>query len=327
MLTKLYVANYQSIEEADLELAPFTVIVGDNRSGKTALLRALRALVFNQSGNGFIRRGQPDCMVEVTTSEGDLIVWGKTKTTAFYQMNDQDFSKMGGSVPDEIRDALGIRSIEIDATLTLTPQIAKDTEQFFLLDRSAGQAARALAKMTKLDVVVQAQSICRAALKDVKDKLKVAVAKRESAEQEMKEFPDMDAWGAELETLRRKSATVAVGVVRYSRAQPLVENVLRSIPPPLKIDSPVDTITEIRKLWKYLNDWNVELPPTVPDIDEVKSLFTRWAQGCVEQQVVADSYEDELMAEGDINSNVTEESDLREALSSIKVCPTCGGDM
>src|SRR3990167_4522098 len=145
MLKHLYVADYQSIEEADIELKPFTVIVGDNRSGKTALLRALRALVFNQSGSGFIRRGEPECMVEVTTEEGDVIAWGKTKTTAFYRLNDKDYSKMAGSVPEEIQDALGIRSIDVDATLTLTPQIARDTEQFFLLDRSAGQAARALA--------------------------------------------------------------------------------------------------------------------------------------------------------------------------------------
>jgi len=327
MFTKLYVADYQSIAEADLDLAPFTVIVGDNRSGKTALLRALRALVFNQSGNGFIRRGEPECMVEVTTSEGDIIAWGKTKTTAFYRLNDQDYSKMGGSVPDEVRDALGIRNIEVDATLTLTPQIARDTEQFFLLDRSAGQAARALAKMTKLDVVVRAQAICRAALKDVKDKLKIAVAKRESAEQELREFPDMDAWGAEIEALREKNEAVTGDVTRYNRAAGLVEVVARPVPPKVEYIDLDDTLTEIGWLHTYLSDLKHDVPADVGDISEAKTILERWAQGETAQRASVTAEWDVHESDAEYEMNEQEELRISKVLGAIKVCPTCGGAM
>jgi len=42
MLTRLYVRNYRSIEEMDLELAPLTVLVGPNGAGKSNIIDVLR---------------------------------------------------------------------------------------------------------------------------------------------------------------------------------------------------------------------------------------------------------------------------------------------
>ena len=44
-LETLEISNFQSVEKADIQLGGFTVIVGPSNSGKSALLRALRAVV------------------------------------------------------------------------------------------------------------------------------------------------------------------------------------------------------------------------------------------------------------------------------------------
>jgi len=173
MFTRLSVQDFQSIAAADLELAALTVFVGENRSGKTALLCAIRNVLINKTGQAFIRRGKARCIVTIGTLEGNLVTWEKTKSTATYDLNGQSFSKMAGSVPEEVKDALGVREVVVDNTLTLSPQLALSAgDNLFLLDKSPGQAARALAKLTRLDVVVKAQVLCKQAIRRFKDELK-----------------------------------------------------------------------------------------------------------------------------------------------------------
>ena len=56
MSYKLIVENYGKIEKAELEVAPLTLFVGDNNSGKSYLLSLLWAL-FSGEENGILYRG------------------------------------------------------------------------------------------------------------------------------------------------------------------------------------------------------------------------------------------------------------------------------
>lgn len=169
MLTSLRVKGYQSIADATIELGPFTVIVGENRAGKSALLRALGALAFNETGTDFVRKGERLVNVAVETAEGQRILWEKdAKGGARYALEDvgealdtRTFTKLGASVPPEIVQALGIRRIDIDQTTHVAPQFHEQGEYGFILKESAGKAARILARLTKLDIIVQAQLECR----------------------------------------------------------------------------------------------------------------------------------------------------------------------
>lgn len=331
MFTRLAVKDYQSVAEADIELAPFTVVVGRNRSGKTALLRALRALIFNQSGSGFIRRGQSSCEVEVDTAEGDTIGWKKTKTTAAYTLNDRTFSKMAGSVPEDIADALGVRAIEVDNSLTLTPQLARNTELLFLIDKSAGQIARALAKMTKLDIVVKAQALCRQGLKESKDKLKIAVAKRESAEQELREFPDMDAWGAEIEALRKKITVASAGASRHQEATSALQTIQRvepdanvTLPDIGEFAEPLDLLSDLTRI---LTELKTEVPEDVGDIEPIKELANRWREGVIAEREREAAYWDVKEVDDEYEMKDQEQQRIQKMLADVKTCPVCGGSL
>lgn len=206
----LTVKNYQSIREADVPLGPLTVVVGDNDAGKSALLRAIRAACFNDTGVGFITHGADKTQVTlVLSSEGyntHLLRWRKKREgSATYDLYDidsngeahtedgQHFSKLGSSVPPEIQAALRIAEIEVDKTLSITPQVHRQGEYAFLIDKSEGQAARALAKMTKLDVVVEAQGLIRTDFKRAKQSLSNEKALIESLEGQMQEFDGLDS--------------------------------------------------------------------------------------------------------------------------------------
>ena len=61
MSYKLIVENYGKIEKAELEVAPLTLFVGDNNSGKSYLLSLLWAL-FSGEENGILYRGMDELL-------------------------------------------------------------------------------------------------------------------------------------------------------------------------------------------------------------------------------------------------------------------------
>jgi len=111
MFKRLTVKNFRTLGDVTLELAPYTVIIGQNQAGKSNTLRAMRALFTNATGDDFIRQGQNSCSVELETEEGYIVLWEKTKTTASYTIkhageDDRVFTKLAGSVPPRFRKCL-----------------------------------------------------------------------------------------------------------------------------------------------------------------------------------------------------------------------------
>lgn len=162
MFERLEVRNYQSIETLDLELGAFTVIVGPSGRGKSAFMRALTALCFNQVGAEFIRHGQSRATVGLTFDGGRVVEWSKPRDKgATYVLDGQEHTRVGRAVPQEVEDALRVRRIEVDKGISWRPQFHLQHDQPLLLTEAPTLAARALAKLTKLQVLVEAQVACR----------------------------------------------------------------------------------------------------------------------------------------------------------------------
>lgn len=161
-LAQLVIQDFQSIEGAVLDLAPLTVIVGKGDSGKSAVLRALRAALFNDSGDDFVRSGTKQATVALAFSDGNVLIWEKPLGKgSSYNLNGQPFTKLAGQVPAEVSDVTGFRAIEVDGSTSITPQMHDQFDQPFILFESGSRVARILGTLTKLNAVVQAQLICK----------------------------------------------------------------------------------------------------------------------------------------------------------------------
>lgn len=166
MLERIEVKDYQSLKDIDVPLGKFTVIVGPSGNGKSSLIRALKGLCFNQVGDRFIRHNCQKAWVRLTFDGGQTVEWEKSrKTGATYTTDEQVYTRTGRAVPEDIENLLGIRRIVIDKGLAFTPQFQSQHDQPLLLTESSTLAARALAKLTKLSVLVEAQMDCRRDLK------------------------------------------------------------------------------------------------------------------------------------------------------------------
>lgn len=122
-LKRIIIENFQSHQKTIIEPAPagqLTVIVGPSDVGKTAIIRALRWLFYNQpQGTDFIRTGATFARVTVEYESGHKVVRERTVSTNRYKIVYPDrekpeiFEGFGNNVPLEVQEITGVRSVRI----------------------------------------------------------------------------------------------------------------------------------------------------------------------------------------------------------------------
>jgi len=132
--------NFQSHQSTLIEPAPpgkLTVITGPSDSGKTAIIRALKWLLYNQpAGADFMRTGASMVRISVKFADGNIVTRERTAATNRYkilrpvaagQNNRPDvFEGFGAAVPLEIQEITGVRTVKIadqDLLLNLSEQL------------------------------------------------------------------------------------------------------------------------------------------------------------------------------------------------------------
>ena len=143
--------NFQSHVKTIIEPAPpgqLTVITGPSDSGKTAIIRALKWLFYNQpAGADFMRAGASMVRVGVKFADGVTVIRERTAATNRYKIihhaNEPEvFEGFGNGVPLEIQEVTGIRPVKI-ADLELMLNLSEQLDGPFLGQKSISSPARA----------------------------------------------------------------------------------------------------------------------------------------------------------------------------------------
>src|SRR3990167_4660135 len=193
MLESVEITNYQSIEDAHLAFGRLTVIVGPSGRGKSALRRALAAALFGQVGEDFIRFGKQKATVTLSFDGGRELVWEKHRDKgATYTLDGKLFTRTGRAVPDEVAEALAVRRIDIDKDLTLRPQFQDQHDLPLLLMESQTMVARALGRLTKLQLIVEAQVECRRDRTRAERRAQADQEEGDRLKEQLETFPDPD---------------------------------------------------------------------------------------------------------------------------------------
>ena len=146
--SRLIIDNFQSHEHTELKLVSgLNVFVGPSDSGKSAILRALRWVLFNiPRGSDFIRTGAKECRVQLVLDDGTKITRLRSTTRNRYVLHPPDgeeqiFEAFGNQVPQEIIDAHKITSVKLDSK-ELFINFGAQLEPSFLLADSVGTKAK-----------------------------------------------------------------------------------------------------------------------------------------------------------------------------------------
>lgn len=193
---KLRVQNFQTAKDTTLDIKGFTVIIGKSNTGKTSLLRAAEASIFNDSITSCVRHGEKDATVTVELPSL-AYTWEKGETKNGYQITTdkgtKEYSKVGFQVPDEI-PKYGFREFKIDGeTYPIRPQFAEWHSPIFLLNKSGKVITELMASVTRLDVINMAIRKCSTNLRRDKSTLKVREGDNKKAKRRALDFEVLDA--------------------------------------------------------------------------------------------------------------------------------------
>jgi hypothetical protein len=155
VITSISAHNWQSLRSVDLRLGRFTVIVGPSNSGKSAVVRALRAVASNVRGGGHITRGARSAAVAVTTSTGHTVTLERSATSGSYRVVNPDgtedtYTSLAGAVPEAVTKALGIAPIPAGG---VSINVAGQLDPPYLLADTGATVARELGELTNVTTI------------------------------------------------------------------------------------------------------------------------------------------------------------------------------
>jgi DNA repair protein SbcC/Rad50 len=194
MIKELFISNFQSHYDSTLSFDKgVNVIIGQSDSGKSAIIRALKWLIFNKpSGESFRSNWGGTTKVEIFTDDAHVVRMRDQENK--YILGDMHFKAFATDVPSEIIKALNISDINLQQQL----------DSVFLLSQSAGETAGHFNKIANLSKIDQGTSNVNSAIRALEQDIKYKTAEIEQQEEQLKQFEHLERFEAEVEVLEQE---------------------------------------------------------------------------------------------------------------------------
>lgn len=136
----LSVKDFQIIKNANLSFLPgLNCLIGQSNNGKSALMRAAKACIYNTPGTTNVRLGCSNFAVGLQMNGHTVIL--QKGSNSLYKIDNEVYGKIGRTQLDEVAKALGIKELQINGSnedINFWDQMEKP----FLLDRSETELFR-----------------------------------------------------------------------------------------------------------------------------------------------------------------------------------------
>lgn len=221
---KAKIKNFQSIEDGEIDIEGFTVLVGKSNIGKSAVIRAIQGALTNLEGDNFVTLGTDHTEVELTTP-GINLIWKKGGGHNDYVINGEELISVGRGCPPHIEEA-GFGEMKVGRD-SINVQIADQFNPLFLLQETGSLAAEAISDIGRLTDVQEALRNCEKDRREVRstakvrtkdlDKVRGQLNQYGSYEEDMasvhalkSDYEEITLLTREVETLERLAARISV---------------------------------------------------------------------------------------------------------------------
>ncbi len=349
MIDKAEIINFQSHKDTVLEFDKgVNCITGSSDSGKTAVLRALNWLVNNSpSATPFAshwilnEKKELDGMVNISVD--DIIRKRTDKVNCYILASDevQTFDTLKGNVPEEIKKILNLSEVNIQ----------KQMDAPFLLSKSAGEVARFLNKIVKLDII----DVMLKSIESKKRKNRTGITNAEEDTERLKDNLEDYVWIDEAEKLVNRLECIEIKSEKYKAEKICLKDdcfvyyfTIDELNKTKNIDECFELIDKIEGLFKkqerkqgvkdyFLEShakyykYKIDIKQT-EHLKEAEKLVVELEQIDLE---IYDSYQDREMLESGMEKIIVlkkENSFLGKEIEILEkqlpdICPICGGRM
>lgn len=192
-LSKVEIKNFQSHKHSVLNLSPgVNVIVGTSDSGKSAIIRALKWVLYNQPlGDSFRSIWGGDTSVELTFEDEVKVTRYKSDKSNSYFLDKVRLDAIGTGVPETVKKYLRVEEINIQQQL----------DSPFLLSNSSGEVSSYLNRLIRLDKIDSSLSFVSSEIFNTKKEIEYKEREFEKVSQKLEEYKELDRIEQELEVL------------------------------------------------------------------------------------------------------------------------------
>lgn len=159
-IRNLRIENFQSHELTEMAFDDgLNVIVGASDHGKSAVIRALRWLLYNEPrGSDFIRVGANQCRVTIELADGSRVTRERTPSKNRYLVvkpdgDQQIYEGFGNSVPKEVSDVTGVAKVMLDEDTETALHIGTQLEPPFMLTEPGSIKAKAIGRLNGVHII------------------------------------------------------------------------------------------------------------------------------------------------------------------------------
>jgi len=198
-ITKLILENFQSHKYSELLFNEgMNVIIGPSDSGKSAIIRALKWVLYNEpSGDYFIRENENQCSVTIHTNDGFILKRYRTRSKNGYSLTypngeELTFEGIGNSVPNEIVETIGIQKIQLDSDESASINIGEQLEGPFLLSEKTSTRANAIGRLVGVNILDDAIKETVKDIKNINSKKKNLEESLDNINNELESFNYLD---------------------------------------------------------------------------------------------------------------------------------------
>ena len=169
-MPNIKIKDFQSIQNAELELTGFTVITGKSNLGKSAVRRAFGTLLFNDWQQNYVRKSKDNSIIIWDDTDKHIIV--KKGKDNSYTVNGKEYPRVGNDVPLEYRD-FGWEILETQGGNKYKLQVAKQLEPLFMVGYTDVENTRILNSALKVDLYEEAAKLANTDAQREKQSLKI----------------------------------------------------------------------------------------------------------------------------------------------------------
>ena len=343
---KITIKNFQSIEDATLEVAEgaFTCLVGQTNIGKSAIRRAIECILYNKSDASYIRTGTKSCSVEILFDNKTHLKWQRDEKSASYEINGESFSKLSKTIPQPILD-MGFRELEVNKE-KLNVQVASQFDNIFLLNMTGSKVTDVFSNLGNLNKIINANKACSSDLKSSKSRLSLRREDLLTVKSKIKNYSGLDEQRnvldslkdsfEELKSLKKRKESVELLSKRFDSSS----KVYKALSPVKQVtisdlDIDISKLSQIQKLLVKLNssqgkvsagsDLSYISEVSYPDISidtlsKIKSLREKYSKAYCKNEHFQELSEVSLPSfEDDVSSKIKPLKELSLKLEKSKL--------
>lgn len=204
-IEKIIIENFQSHKYTEIDFVNgLNALVGESNSGKTAVFRALKWVLYNEPlGDYFIREGESSTRVTLILSTGYSIVRYRTRSKNGYELIDVDgsveiYEGFGSTVPEEITNVTRMVKVDFTSSENRALNLAEQLESAFLISEKPSVRASAIGRLVGVDALDDAVRLTARDLRAENQKYKALENREVDTKEKLESYSHLDALGSRL---------------------------------------------------------------------------------------------------------------------------------